>query len=251
MNSDRFLGGDQQEEEVCRLAIHGIEVDTLSTFLPQTIADGPALETLRNLTARVRALERSIILLRHQKSEMSDDFPPCNPKEIPHYTAYRSSSAIKVDGKLDEKAWKEAPRSNDFKDLITGGNTIHSTQAAVLWDDDYLYVGYWIEEPDLQATLTERDAPIYKNNDVELFIAAEHAYYEFEINAFGTIYEVLFVWEDAYKNVGYDQMPDFNLERDSVRSFNGVGLKTHPKGKRIGFWNWDFPGLKSAVWMDK
>ena len=48
------------------------EVDTLATFLPQTIADGPALETLRNLTARVRALERSIILLRHQKSEMSD-----------------------------------------------------------------------------------------------------------------------------------------------------------------------------------
>jgi hypothetical protein len=30
------------------------------------------LNTLRNLTARVRALERSIILLRHQKTEMSD-----------------------------------------------------------------------------------------------------------------------------------------------------------------------------------
>jgi hypothetical protein len=48
------------------------EVDTLSTFLPQTIAGGPAFETLRNLTARIRALERSIVLLRHQKTEMSD-----------------------------------------------------------------------------------------------------------------------------------------------------------------------------------
>jgi len=48
------------------------EIDTLATFLPQTIAGGPALNTLRNLTARVRALERSIILLRHQKTEMSD-----------------------------------------------------------------------------------------------------------------------------------------------------------------------------------
>lgn len=48
------------------------EVDTLATFLPQTIAGGPAFETLRNLTARIRALERSIVLLRHQKTEMSD-----------------------------------------------------------------------------------------------------------------------------------------------------------------------------------
>ena len=48
------------------------EVDTLATFLPQTVPGGPAFETLRNLIARVRALERSIILLRHQKTEMSD-----------------------------------------------------------------------------------------------------------------------------------------------------------------------------------
>ena len=48
------------------------EIDTLTTLLPQAIAAGPALSSLRNLTARVRALERSIILLRHQKTEMSD-----------------------------------------------------------------------------------------------------------------------------------------------------------------------------------
>ena len=48
------------------------EIDTLARFLPQTVAGGPAFETVRKLTARVRALERSIILLRHQKTEMSD-----------------------------------------------------------------------------------------------------------------------------------------------------------------------------------
>ena len=177
-------------------------------------------------------------------------FPPCNPEEIPHYTAYRTKSSIVLDGKLDEQVWSDAPKSENFRDLITGSSTIHSTKAAVLWDDEFLYVGYWIEEPDLQATLTERDAPIYKNNDVELFIAGENAYYEFEINSFGTIYEVLFIWEEAYERAGYDQMPIFDLERDSVRIFNGVGLKTHPKGKRIGFWNWDFPGLQSGVALD-
>ena len=74
-------------------------------------------------------------------------------------------------------------RSPRFADLIGGHPGVHDTRAAVLWDDTYLYVGYWIEEPFVEATLTERDSPIYKNNDVELFIAGRDAYYEFEINA--------------------------------------------------------------------
>lgn len=177
-------------------------------------------------------------------------FPPCDVADIPHYTAHKVKTNITIDGKLDEEVWLAAPRSNNFKDLITGSNTIHSTKAAVLWDEAYLYIAYWIEEPNLKATLTERDAPIYKNNDVELFIAGENAYYEFEINSFGTIYEVLFIWEEAYERMGYDQMPIFDRDQDGVRPFNGVGLKNHPKGKRIGYWNWDFPGLKSAVFLD-
>ena len=48
------------------------DIDTLATFLPEAVVEGPAFETLRKLTARVRALERSIMLLRNQKSEMSD-----------------------------------------------------------------------------------------------------------------------------------------------------------------------------------
>ncbi len=48
------------------------DIDTLETFLPEAVAEGPAFETLRKLTARVRSLERSVILLRRQQSEMSD-----------------------------------------------------------------------------------------------------------------------------------------------------------------------------------
>ena len=47
-------------------------IDTLAAFLPEVVANGPASETLRKLTARVQALERSVILLRLQKTEMSD-----------------------------------------------------------------------------------------------------------------------------------------------------------------------------------
>ena len=177
-------------------------------------------------------------------------FPPCNPEAIPRYTAYKIDASVDIDGKLDEQVWLEAPRSHRFKDLISGDSTLYDTRAAVLWDEQYLYVGYWVEEPNLQASLTERDAPIYTDNDVELFIAGTDAYYEFEINTYGTIYEVLFIWESSYYSRGFDNMEAFQLHKEGVKHFNGVGYKNHPRGKRIGFWNWDFDGLKHAVFLN-
>ena len=38
--------------------------------------------------------------------------------------------------------------------------------------------------------------------------------------------------------------------RIGVRPFHGVGYKNHPRGRRIGYWNWDFAGLQSAVFLD-
>jgi hypothetical protein len=170
----------------------------------------------------------------------------CKEEDIPHYVAHKISGTMTVDGKLDEISWKDAPRSNSFRDLISGANTHLDTRAAVLWDDQNLYIGYWIEEPNVTATLTKRDAPIYKDNDVELFIAGADGYYEFEINSFGTIYEVLFFWQDVYEKKGYDTVPEFKPHVKGAKAFNGVGYR-HPRGRRIGFWNWDMPGLRSAV----
>lgn len=173
----------------------------------------------------------------------------CKDEDIPRYTAHMINGAPVIDGKLDEASWKKAVRSKPFTDLISGAPTHLNTEAAVLWDDQKLYVAYWIEEPNVAATLTKRDAPIYKDNDVELFIAGEDGYYEFEINSFGTIYEVLFFWMDAYEKKGYHLRKEFNRKAEGVKPFNGVAYK-HPRGRRIGFWNWDMPGLRSAVHVD-
>ena len=175
------------------------------------------------------------------------EFPPCTENEIPHYTAYRTSSAPRIDGKLDEEIWNAVIKSTRFRDLVSGAETLYDTRVAVVWDEEYLYVGYWIEEPKLQASLTERDSKIYNDNDVELFIAGKDAYYEFEINSFGTIYEVFFIWEESYESSGYDKIPEFSPNLQRKKRFRGVGYKTHPRGPRIGYWTWDFPGLISAV----
>ena len=181
----------------------------------------------------------------------ADPWPfPWPEDKIARYTAQRATAAIAVDGRLDEADWKAAERSPRFSDLIKGAPGIHDTRAAVLWDDEQLYVGYWVEEPFVEGTLTERDSLIYKNNDVELFIAGRDAYYELEINSLGTIYEVFFIWEEAYARAGYAKRPEFDRAREGVRPFNGVRFRNHPRGPRIGFWRYDLPGLRSAVHVD-
>ena len=143
--------------------------------------------------------QRVIENLQVSLAENSAAITPCDKFEIPTYTCYKTTSEIKVDGHLDESDWKSAPKSSRFRDLVSGAEMRYDTRAAVLWDDEYLYVAYWVEEPKLQASITKRDGYIYEDNDVELFVAGKDAYYEFEINAYGTIYEVFFVWMEAYR----------------------------------------------------
>jgi hypothetical protein len=173
-------------------------------------------------------------------------------ESVARYTALRAAGSITVDGKLDEASWRNAPRSPKFVDLISGKPTVHDTQAAVMWDDEYLYVGYWIEEPMVQGKFTERDSPIYQDNDVELFVAGADAYYEFEINSLGTIYEGFFVWQSAFESKGYSKIAELDQTRPDVKfqPFNGVGLTTHPRGKRWAYLKWDFPKLNSAVHIE-
>ena len=172
-------------------------------------------------------------------------------QEVARYTCYRASSPIEVDGRLDEPAWKSAPRSEPFVDIVTGEPAWFKTRVALLWDDTYLYFGFDVPEPRLWGTLTERDSLIYKDNDVELFIAGKDAYYEFEINARNTIYEVFWIWKDIFRDGNaYYSAPEFDLKGQRVATLSGVGGHIHPRGPRWGFLEWDFPGLLHAVHLE-
>lgn len=173
---------------------------------------------------------------------------PCPENEIERYTAYHIRQPVKVDGKLDEPLWRLAPTSPRFKDIITGGPTLHDTRVTVVWDDENLYLGYRVEEPFVRATFTNHNAPIWQENDVEFFVAGRDSYFEFEINALNTTYEMFFIWEDAYESGGFGAAPEF--ARSQLKPFNGVGFSTHPRGNRLRHPDWPFPGLRTAVFVD-
>jgi hypothetical protein len=181
---------------------------------------------------------------------ISEPIAPSTP-----YIAYQTRSPLQIDGHLDEPAWELAPKSPRFVDVVSGAPALYESRAAVVWDAAALYVGFWIEEPFVKAAQTERDALVFLDNDVEIFIDGGDAYYEFEINALGTIYEVFFIWQDAYTRGGRFDVPEFDLLSRKALSFGGNHDRSgahfwhgsHPRRTRWAFLDWDFPGLQTAV----
>lgn len=100
-----------------------------------------------------------------------------------------------IDGSLRDPAWAELPWTDDFVD-ITGNPDLRPrfrTRVKIGWDDGFLYVGAEMEEPHVWGTITEKNAVIFEDNDFEVFIDPDGDglnYYEFEINALGTIWEL-------------------------------------------------------------
>ena len=136
-----------------------------------------------------------------QSPPVGGEEPPAEPAiqwNPEWYVAYRSASPIVIDGALREEGWSSALWTAHFVDIEGAARPVprFRTRAKMLWDDTYLYVAAELEEPDVWATLTERDAVIYHDNDFEIFIDPDgdtHEYYELEINALGTEWDLLLV----------------------------------------------------------
>jgi hypothetical protein len=164
------------------------------------------------------------------------------------------STPPEIDGRVDRGVWAKAEWSPRFVDMVTGAPGWWDTRAAALWDEEALYVGFRVEEPFVRAELTERDSLIFQENDIELFIDGGDWYYELEVNARNTLYEVLFVWRDSPLLDG----PEFDPRGRQALTFGGdydrkpgsFWRGTHPRGPRWAFLDWDYPGLQSAVWVD-
>lgn len=174
------------------------------------------------------------------------------------YLAKKITTPINVDGNIKKQVWQEATWSKRFVDMVTGSPGIYNTQAAILWNNEHLYIAFEAEEPFVEAHLTERDSIIFLENDLEVFIDGGDCYYELEVNAANTIYEVFFIWKDAYKKGSRFDIPQFDVHQDQAYTFGGdydrTGASfwkgTHPRGIRWAFTSYNLPGLQTAVQVD-
>ena len=126
-----------------------------------------------------------------------NEFPELKIEYAPRtYVCYKTSTPMLVDGKLNDPGWVNAKWSESFVDIE--GNLkpdpFYDTKVKMLWDDNYFYFGAEMEEPHVWATLTARDAVIFKDNDFEIFLDPDgdtHNYYELEVNAFETEWDLI------------------------------------------------------------
>lgn len=175
-----------------------------------------------------------------------------------NYTARKITDSITIDGDLTKPVWQSAFWSHRFVDMVTGAPGLYDTKAAILWNDTHLYVAFRAEEPFVEAHLTERDSIIFLENDLELFIDGGDCYYELEVNARNTLYEVFFIWKDAYQRGSRFDMRQFDVHQPQALTFGGdldrsgpsFWYGTHPRGLRWAFLNYDMPGLETAVHID-
>ena len=139
------------------------------------------------------------------------------------YVCYHRSGPIEIDGKLDEEAWTHIPWTAYFKDIRgeEWPDPEYDTRVKMTWDDEYFYVAAEMEEPHVWATIEERDAVIFHDNDFEVFLDPDgdtHGYYELELNALNTVWDLLL-----------------------VRPYRDGGPAID---------NWDINGLRTAVHVD-
>ncbi|RYG26427.1 hypothetical protein EON82_03390 [bacterium] len=174
------------------------------------------------------------------------------------YLVRRTSTKPPLSGRLDDECWQRAEMSPRFVDMKDGRPGWFDTRAAALWDDEALYIGFWVEEPYPTAHLTERDSIIFNEHDVEVFVDGGDCYYELEINARNTVYEVFFIWRDAYAKGGRFDVPEFDVHNPNAFTFAGdfdrqgptFWRGTHPRGARWAFLDYDLPGLETATHID-
>jgi hypothetical protein len=126
------------------------------------------------------------------------------PSDIPSLRVDRlaGSTLIKLDGKLDEPAWKSAAETGPFIDVRNGkaatGSPVQGS-ARLLWDKEALYVGFEVSDKSLTGgfSKTEVDPHLWTKDTVEIMIDPDgdgdnKDYYEIQVNPQNLVFDSQF-----------------------------------------------------------
>ena len=145
------------------------------------------------------ALSKAAFEINVNKDDLNDlPFQHAYPR---HLRARKVSVPIVIDGKLEDSAWENAMWDSEFVDITDHQNNSlnyvpddFQSAVALLWDNDYLYVGVRMKEPFIYGNITGHNiqAP-YHDNDFEVFVdvsGTTEYYKEFEMNVLNATYDV-------------------------------------------------------------
>ncbi|NOX97936.1 MAG: hypothetical protein GXO98_07770 [Nitrospirae bacterium] len=109
--------------------------------------------------------------------------------------AIRVQAGPKLDGKLNDPAWKKSSVVANFLLPNANGSTNYPTEVRLVYDNKNLYLSFRCLEPNLPGLVTEvkeRDGPIWRDDSIEIFLDTnldKKTYYHLAINADAVIYD--------------------------------------------------------------
>jgi hypothetical protein len=129
------------------------------------------------------------------------------------YVARLTSKPPKIDGKLDDAAWAEAPSTGPFVNTLTGAAASIQTQAKLLWDKKNLYVAFDNVDDDVWTDLTKRDDKLWTEEADEVMIDADgngRTYIELQVAPNGNIFDTYLPTVRHYEDSVDPQLKPFS-----------------------------------------
>ncbi|WP_338867322.1 sugar-binding protein [Myxococcus stipitatus] len=126
--------------------------------------------------------------------------------ELPEYIVRRASAAPTIDGVLDDAVWKSASPVV-LRGSFDGREVRLRTEARLAYDDEFLYVAFDAEDPDVWGTMRKRDDPIYEQEVVEIFLDANadgRTYNELQVSPHNVNFDASFVGRRQGMDVSWD-----------------------------------------------
>jgi hypothetical protein len=145
---------------------------------------------------------------------MSAATPAHAAPSLRRFAVTRAASAIKIDGVLDEEAWKSALTIDLPYEWFPGDNVPPRvrTEAKVTFDADNLYVAFGCEDPDpgaIRAHLIDRDAigtfiqDDHVGFNLDTFDDEQRAF-QFRVNPFGVQVDAVFSEVNSAEDFSWD-----------------------------------------------
>jgi len=158
--------------------------------------------------------------------------PPKNTR-IPqlHAEQLEPTVTIKLDGKLDEPAWKTAASTGPLVDVRTGEPNLAfpvNGEVKLLWSDAGMYVAFSVADKDIIGSFKkgDRDPHLWTKDTVEIMVDPDgdgdnKDYYEIQINPQNLVFDSQF---DAYNEPRVEPDGPFGHQEWSANTKSAVSL---------------------------
>jgi hypothetical protein len=126
-------------------------------------------------------------------------------RDLPVYEVSRTATPIKVDGKLDDAVWANAPRFPDLRMNLDGSPSPYKTEVRALYDDTFIYFSFRCRDDNIWATFKTRDQHLWDEEVIEVFLQADPqqtSYIELEVNPLATMLDIYLL--DIRKPLHYE-----------------------------------------------